>query len=95
MDHHPNQILLQNAITNIGRAEYLVQTLSGLASLSQTASDIEKTLAINPSTVLAMQYPTICYCISVNSCPQLRLTLSQPAILSSRAELLDSVKYYV
>jgi len=39
-----------------GRTEYRVQTLSGLACLSHTASDIEKALAINSSTVRAIQY---------------------------------------
>ncbi|GAI21610.1 unnamed protein product, partial [marine sediment metagenome] len=46
-----NQTLLQNAKTNIGSTEYLVQTLNGLACLSQTSSDIEKTLAITFSIV--------------------------------------------
>ncbi len=68
IDHHPSQALLQNAKTNIGRTEYLVQTLSGLACLSQTSSDMEKTLAINFSIVCAIQYPnsrTICYKVYV------------------------------
>ena len=41
---------------DIGRTEYRVQTLSGLACLSHTVSDIEKALARNSSTVLVIQY---------------------------------------
>ena len=83
IDHHRSQTLLQNAKTNIGSTEYRVQTLNGLACLSQTLSDIEKTFAINSSIVCAIKCPTTCHCISVDLF-ETQSTLPQIVMLSSR-----------